>query len=204
MVNNGDSEAVAASFQSEIDLTPEKWVDQYADKLFRFAMVRVRNSELAEELVQETFLAGLKGADRYSGSGTPAAWLFGILKRKIIDHYRKYSRQTIHAEDDESVMNQIFDSSGNWRNKPKLFGDRPSRSIENLEFWAAFKACLGGLPNRQADVFTLREIDDLTTEDICHELEISSTNLWVLLHRARLRLAKCLQQKLSLDRSVAK
>jgi len=202
MSNKGEGKLIERMFDAEAELAPEDWVDQYADQLYRYAIVRVGKAELAEELVQETFLAGLKGAQRYSGAGTPAAWLHGILKRKIIDYYRKSGRQANIAEDDESAMNQIFDSSGNWRNEPKLFGDRPSQSIENLEFWESFYSCLEGLPTRQANAFKMREVDDLKSDDICQQLEISSTNLWVLLHRARLRLAKCLQQKLNLEGGV--
>lgn len=175
-------------------LDPEKWVDEHSDYLFRFAISRLRDPEAAEEVVQETFVAGLKAKEQYSGTGSPRAWLLGILRRKIADVYRKRSRSKVIAEADEEVMNQLFDSAGAWKSAPNAFGSRPSQDLERSEFWDSLNHCISTLPQRQADVFTLRELDEWKADSICEELDISSSNLWVLLHRARLRLAKCLQK----------
>jgi RNA polymerase sigma-70 factor (ECF subfamily) len=97
------------------------------------------------------------------------------------------------SEADDSALNSLFDSTGHWKADPRFLGNQPSERLERDEFWAAFRDCLAKLPPRQADVFVLRELDQAESEEICKELEISTSNLWVLLHRARLQLAKCLQ-----------
>jgi RNA polymerase sigma-70 factor (TIGR02943 family) len=174
---------------------PEEWLLEYGDYLFRFAVSRLRDPNAAEEVVQETFVAGLRAADQYAGKGSERAWLLGILKRKIIDFVRHRNR-TSGLPIDESEANltdSLFDAFGHWRADPRFLSPQPGESLEREEFWSAFRDCLAKLPPRQADVFVLRELDDKESTEICKEMEISSSNLWVLLHRARLQLAKCLQ-----------
>jgi RNA polymerase sigma-70 factor (ECF subfamily) len=90
----------------------------------------------------------------------------------------------------------LFDTKGNWRFDPRIVKGRPEASLEREEFWQAFRGCLRGLPQRQADVFTLREIDEMAGDEICKELGITASNLWVLLHRARLQLTRCMKSHL--------
>ena len=175
-------------------LDPSQWIELHGDYLYAYAMKRMRDAEGAEEVVQETFVAGLRAADQYSGKGNERAWLLGILKRKIIDVYRARQRQTALAEDSEpgDPTTLLFDQRGHWRSDARLLGTVPEGRTLTDEFWTAFQKCLGGLPKKQADVFSMREIDAISSENICKELEISPSNLWVLLHRARLGLASCL------------
>lgn len=188
----------AALSTDEID--PKKWVNQHAHDLYRFAMVRLHNPELAEELVQETFAAGIQAIDQYSGTGEPGAWLMGILRRKIVDHYRRKARRaTRNIENDEAIANHVYDSKGHWQSFPRMFGRRPSYHLESEEIWEAFHQCLEDLPKKQAQAFEMREMEDRSTAEVCKELNISQSNLWVMLHRARNRLAKCLGQKLDLE-----
>jgi RNA polymerase sigma-70 factor (TIGR02943 family) len=176
-------------------VNPEVWLQEFGDYLFHYALSRLRDADSAEEAVQETFVAGLKAAEQYSGKGEERAWLLGILKRKIIDLVRRRNRSpALQSSDmDEGWLEGLFDATGHWRADPRFLAVQPSDIMERQEFWDAFRECLGKLPQRHADVFVLREIDECESEKICKELEISPSNLWVLLHRARLQLAKCLK-----------
>lgn len=173
-------------------LDPTIWLDQFGDSLYRYAMSRLRDPEAAEEVVQETFVSGLKAASQYSGQGAEGAWLMGILKRKVIDFVRARSRQ-VSTPDVEDPIDSLFTESGHWRNDPRIVESQPDALLERTEFWQMLRQCLSGLPQRQADVFTLREMEGLSGEDVCKELELTSSNLWVLLHRARLRLSACIK-----------
>ncbi|MGB9689011.1 sigma-70 family RNA polymerase sigma factor [Thermogutta sp.] len=171
---------------------PAEWVDQYGDVLFRFALSRLRDPDAAEEVVQETFVAALRARHQYSGEGSERAWLTGICRRKIVDYIRRRNRPdaATGGEQDNDPSAEFFDAKGNWRFDPRIMGGRPEAAMEREEFWEAFRSCLKRLPQRQADVFMLREFDELSGDQICKELGITSSNLWVLLHRARLRLTR--------------
>ncbi len=178
-------------------VNPEVWLQEYGDYLFRYAVSRLRDADSAEEAVQDTLVAGLKAAEQYSGKGEERAWLLGILKRKIIDFVRRRNRNAVlrSSDLDEGWLEGLFDATGHWRADPRFLAAQPIDTMEREEFWAAFRECLDKLPQRHADVFVLREIDEWESEKICKELEISTSNLWVLLHRARLQLAKCLKNR---------
>ncbi len=184
--------------QGENALDPASWVDNHGDTLFRYSLSRLRDVESAEEVVQETFVAALRASGQYAGKGSEGAWLLGICKRKVIDHVRRRNRPDSPAGGDlgPDPSEVLFDDKGNWRRDPRLFGSRPESAIEREEFWQAFRGCLSGLSRRQADAFTLRELDDMESDEICKELRISTSNLWVLLHRARLRLTNCMKSHL--------
>ncbi len=177
-------------------LDPSAWLDQYGDYLYRYALSRLRDAEAAEEVVQETFVAGLRAHDQFAGKGTEKAWLSTILRRKIVDFVRRRMRATpTDSESTDDVTEVLFDNQGKWRVDPRIFGAHPHAVLEKREFWDVFRKCLAGLPSRQADVFSLREMDDISSKQICKDLGITSSNLWVLLYRARLGLAKCMQHR---------
>ena len=174
---------------------PETWVDQHGDILFRFAVRRVRDSKLAEEIVQETFLAAFGSRDRFAGRSTERTWLVQILRNKIVDHYRRRNRE-IPASDlgaEDEVVDQLFNEKGAWRNKPGNWTPDPGSLIEQEEFLQVLQGCLGGLPERQAQAFILRVMDEMQSNEVCKSLDVTATNLGVLLHRARLRLRSCLE-----------
>lgn len=183
--------------KSVTSLDPAQWVARHGDTLYRYALSRLRDVESAEEVVQETFVAGLRAFDQYTSQGAEGAWLLGILKRKIVDHIRYRNRthdmQETNGVDD--VSETLFDSKGHWRTDPRAFGSEPSASLHRQEFWQTFRTCLEKLPQRQADVFTLREMEGLSSEEVCKEFDISPSNLWVLLYRARLRLSQCMKSR---------
>ena len=172
----------------------DRWVDEYGDRLYRHALARVRRVELAEDLVQETFLAAMRSADQFRGEGSALAWLLGILRHKILDAYRAAYREERAAgelpADDE--LDEMFDARGRWRRKPGPWTVEDDL-VSRAEFWAAFRDCLDGLPVRLREVFTLRVLDDISGDEVCKALGVSATNLWVALHRARARLRGCLE-----------
>ena len=175
---------------------PTAWVDQYGDCLYRYALSRLRSAEAAEEVVQQTFLAGLEHFSQFSGQGSVRGWLFGILKRKIIDLVRQRNRTTDLTDDgDGDPLDQMFDRNGNWRQRVRSSLLQPLDQLEREEFWPILSQCLDGLPRNQADAFTFREMDEMGSEEICKELSITPSNLWVLLHRARIRLANCMKTR---------
>lgn len=183
--------------EAETRVEPSQWVERYGDYLYRYALSRLHNREFAEETVQETFVAALRARDQFSGRGEERAWLLGILKRKIIDLVRQRARlQTGHSNElGTDPSEALFDQKGSWREDPRLFGRSPAAALENREFWQTFHACLETLPEKQALAFSAREVDSQTSEEICKNLNISTSNLWVLLHRARLGLMRCIKSR---------
>ena len=174
---------------------PEVWVDEHGDALFRYALFRIQNGQVAEDLVQETFLAALRGKDSFAGRSSVKTWLFGILKHKIIDHIRKISRER-PEEDIETLANladKTFDEQGVWKSQPAKWTTDPGLLFQQQEFWEMLQYCLSELPPRLNQVFTLRELDELSAEEVRKILQVSPTNGGVMLHRARMRLRECLE-----------
>ncbi len=174
---------------------PAEWVNRHGDVLYRYALARLRNSESAEEVVQETFVAALRYQAQFAGKGSEGAWLLGILKRKIVDHVRQRTRAGVQLDSQEEgdLSEVLFDKNGGWRPEFRRDDYRPLDSLEREEFWKVLRSCMEGLPSRQADVFALRTMEQYSTEEICKELEITASTVWVLLHRARTRLANCMR-----------
>jgi RNA polymerase sigma-70 factor (ECF subfamily) len=174
---------------------PNEWVDQHGDALFSYALLRVRDRNVAEELVQETFLAAIQAADGFRGRSAERTWLMGILKHKLIDHLRRSSReQPMSAADgSDAALDSLFKRNGMWQTRPGDWEPDPSELLEQGEFWGVFRHCLGELPERVAAVFTLRVVDETEPDEVCKVLGITPTNLWVVLHRARARLRRCLE-----------
>ncbi len=177
-------------------LNPEQWVDKYGDYLYNFALGRLRNSTNAENAVQETLLAAFQSINSFSGKSTERTWLIGILKHKIIDHFRKNYREkpVTDITGDEQAIDQFFDRTTHLKNSPKSWEFNPSQLLENKEFWGTFQNCLTKLSSNARDAFVLREVEKLDGKEVCKTLNISSSNFWVLLHRARLQLRECLEE----------
>ena len=175
-------------------LDPNVWVDRYSDYLFNFTIVRVNNSEIAKDLISETFLAGLKSKDNFKGEASERTWLISILKRKIIDHYRKINSKKGKAEVRMSYNDE--ESEGDWlEERVRDPYDRNAEdTIENQELGMAILDCLDTLNEKQAAIFKMKTIDGFDTEAICKEYNITASNLWVIIHRARKAMAVCLEE----------
>lgn len=179
---------------------PLEWLENHGDVLYRTALKRVGNPDLAEDLVQETLLAAWQARDSYAGKSSVSTWLVAILKRKIIDHFRRSWRQVELQEGTElDDLSEDFvatgEKAGHWRLErgPADWGRSPEALLQNHQLSEALGRCIDQLPKSLSTIFVVREIDGMTTEEICKEFSLSPSNLWVMLHRARTRLRRCLE-----------
>ena len=175
-------------------IDPNKWIDLYSDYLFNYTITRVNDREIAKDLVQDTFVAGLKSMKNFKGEASERTWLISILKRKIIDHYRKINSKKGKAEVRMTYNSE--ESEGDWLEERVAdpFDKTAEDSMENTELGDAIYKCLEKLPEKQATVFKMKTILNYETEAICNELNITASNLWVIVHRARNSMADCLNK----------
>lgn len=170
-------------------------LQQHRSYLVRYAMLQLRDPHQAEDAVQETLVAALDSRNGFSAQSSLRTWLIGILKHKILDMLRKRAREPEldipDGEDKNALIDALFDEHGHWTESPRTWAN-PEQSIENAHFWAVFEQCNQRMPINTARAFMMREFMEMSTEQICQELAISTTNCWVLLHRARLALRECL------------
>ena len=199
----GRSPGGGRDLNGEPPLRPELWPERHGDALFRYAMSRLRDRDAAEEVVQETFVSGIRAAEQFTGEGVEGAWLMGILRRKVIDYVRKRNKALNEPDaDGEDISSRLYDQSGNWRNKSDARGI-PGKSLESEDFYRQLHSCIDGLPKRQGMAFVLRELEQLSTEEICQTLDVEPSNLSVLLYRARNKLASCLTAYVERGEAVA-
>ena len=170
-------------------------------QMLKFATLQLGDSHQAEDAVQEALAGALKNAKSFAGKAALKTWVFAILKNKIADILRHRQRQLnrtsqLHQDDEGEDFAMLFDHKGHWQaeEKPQDWGN-PETMFRQQQFWQVFEACLDGLPPQQARIFMMREFVGLESEEICIAVSISTSNLFVMLHRARLRLAKCLEHK---------
>lgn len=175
---------------------PETWMDQYGELLYRLALRRVKDSTAAEDIVQETFLAALGAFKNFKGHSTLRTWLIAILKNKSVDHIRKKVKEQRSDKMVEYLANVVagnYDRQPEWSLRFCKWFDTPINLYAYKEFLDMLYKCLSKIPSRMAEVFIMREIDGLSTKEICEALNITSTNCWVMLHRARRRLRACIE-----------
>ncbi|QEP42650.1 sigma-70 family RNA polymerase sigma factor [Ectothiorhodospiraceae bacterium BW-2] len=174
----------------------QQWLQEHGDALYRYALLQCRTPHQAEELVQETLLAAIESYPNYSGKASIRTWLIGILKNKAIDYFRRCQRETLledESSDEQALDNLIdksFKESGHWSANLKEWGD-PEKMLQQGQFWQVIQLCLGHLPQRLQQIFLMKEIFEQKSENICQELQISATNLWTMLYRARMGLRHC-------------
>lgn len=163
--------------------------------LLRFAILQLRNEALAEDVVQEALMAVLEQPDRFAGQSSLRTYVTGIMKHKIIDvlrastRMRQFDLQADQSEED--VVDLLFNASGHTHGMPRQWGD-PDATLEQKDFFRVLEICLETLPAKTARIFMMREWLELETDEICKELNISASNAWVMLYRARVRLRECL------------
>ena len=168
------------------------------DYLMRFARLQLRNDAWAEDAVSETLLAALAKPQAFQARSQLKTWLVGILKHKIIDSIRHRQREVLTdtASDEDRGVDPLehmaFKADGHFASRPADWGN-PEQELTDRQFMAVLDACTEKLPPVQARLFLMREWLELSSEDICKELGMTSTNLYVQLHRARLRLRECLE-----------
>ena len=172
------------------------WLNEHGDYLYRFALARLRDPHQAEDAVQETMLAAIK-SNSFEGDSSARTWLTGILKHKIIDLQRKKIREQplsdiIDLDASDTSMDDFFDKAGHWLDKPQTL-DMPENALEQKQFLNILSSCMDKLPSKLATIFMMRDVNEVENESICKELEITATNAWVMLYRARMGLRKCLE-----------
>ncbi len=195
-----DLEMEAIDIKDHKMLDPRRWVSRYADYLYTYAVFRVNDQELAHDLVQETFLAALQRVGKFEGRCTEKTWLTAILKNKVIDVYR--SRSTGFAKEADTICTEDTDTDffdpddGHWndRHRPARLGIEQSDALENKEFQKILEACMKKLPALWLSVFTMKHIDEESTDIICRQLKVTSSNFWVIIHRTKVNLRSCLQK----------
>jgi len=173
---------------------PQTWLQEHGDYLYRYAMSRLHNEELAADMLQETLLAAWKGHKNFKGDSTIRTWLVGILKHKIIDHIRKEIRdRNLTDAVEHDPTSAYFNSDGSWSDAPRSWKENPEDLCRSDQFHDVLDSCIGKLPEKQQLIFRMRELSGDDTETVCKTCDITSTHVHVLLHRARLGLRKCLE-----------
>ncbi len=173
---------------------PECWLDEHGDALFAFAFSRIRDRAAAEDLVQDAFAAALANLDGFSGNSSLRTWLTAILRRKIYDYYRDAARKGF-SELATDLPDGSAESAPRGHQVRKRWRGDPAWHFEQREFWRVFDDCREKLPTTLAGAFVMREMDGLTTEEVCQILGISASNLSVRIFRARALLRQCLEDR---------
>lgn len=177
-------------------MTVESQLSEYQGYLLRFARLQLRNEAWAEDAVSETMLAALAKPQSFANRSQLKTWLVGILKHKVIDILRERRREVSLPQDESEGGEELgllaFKADGHFSAMPADWGD-PEQELHSRQFFAILEACAGKLPAAMGRIFLMREWLELSSEEICKELGLTPTNLYVQLHRARLRLRECLE-----------
>jgi RNA polymerase sigma-70 factor (ECF subfamily) len=180
-------------------LDDPQFVTDLRRRMLRFATLQLSDASLAEDAVQEAFVGALRGSGKFAGRAAYRSWVFAILRNKIADQLRAQMRYASQPAVDEPaadpVVDGMFEADGHWTTDaaPSAWGD-PHSALQDAHFWRVFEACLEHLPEQQARLFMMREIVELESHEICSATGVTTSNLNVSLHRARLRLRVCLEQ----------
>ncbi len=172
-----------------------EWVNQYTDDLYKWAYHKTSNSEVARDLVQDTFLVAVERQETFEGKSSVKTWLFSILNNKIVDFYRKKSKS--HVSMDESFISIFFNRDGDWKleSLPKSWDDEEGHLLDDDDFKKVLQKCLDALPESWNATVKLKYLMQKKGEDICKELNITSSNYWQMIHRAKLQLRACIEKK---------
>ena len=171
-----------------------QWVGTYTSELYSWAYHKVSDTELAKDLVQDTFLAAAEKINDFKGDSSPKTWLFSILNHKIIDIYRNKLNQPVNLED--QIISNYFDANGDWKTemRPKDWHEEDGHLLDDDEFQEVLQKCLEALPEKWNACVRLKYLLDKNAEEICQELNLVPTNLWQIIHRAKLQLRECVDK----------
>jgi len=191
---NGDADEASV-------LTDTEYLEALRRQMHKFATLQLSDSHLAEDAVQEALLGALKNAKSFTGRAALKTWVFAILKNKIADVLRQkqrlvYASSLMHEDEESEDFSEFFNVKGFWQTdeRPATWGN-PEDALDQGQFWNVFEICLENLPGKQGRVFMMKEFVELDANEICVEVNITVSNLNVLLHRARLRLRECLENR---------
>lgn len=185
-------------------LDPQNWVKNYGDYLFSIAMLKTNNEVVSQDLVQDTFLAALKAKETFKNESSEKTWLISILKNKVIDYYRKSDVLKDTSEylvaTEESFIHSFFEertlSKAHWQNSksPVEWNIMESEKVFSNEFQKIIEYCINKMPPKFVPLFVMKYIDEIKSSEICKELEISSSNYWIMIHRAKLLMRACIEK----------
>ena len=186
---------------STLAIRVKRWVEMYSDKMYSWTFYKTNSKEIAEDLVQDTFLAAFQSISKFEGKSDPKTWLFAILNNKIAEHFRKIYRNPILSENQanpnegESFFDTLFDSNGEWQKeeRPKEWQNTEAHLLDDVAFVKVLQACMDKLPANWNAVIQLKYLEEKKGDLICQELGIAPTNFWQILHRSKLQLRKCLE-----------
>ena len=193
---------------SHVDSPPDRHEDLLAhgDALLRYALARVGHLQTCEDLVQDTLVTAVSKLDDFAGRSSMRTWLIGILRHKILDHFRWRKRHPgdqppSAPADAEAGEEPWFTGLGAWRTDPNaglevLDGD-PADVLERSELRAAIQRCIDRLPESLHRVFVLRELEGLDPDEVSETTSIARASVAVFLYRARQTLRACLQKSWS-------
>ena len=196
LIDESESNAVSTSENKQAN--PENWVDLYGDYLYRFALSRLNSPELAADCVQDTFMAGIKKISTFDTSRDEKYWLRGIMRNKIIDHFRKSQRRPnvqLDEEEQAIVDSALYKYSGIASVFPEAWKFDPRKQFDRGEFREVFQECLDTVSSPAREAFVMRMIDNVDSSEVCEVLDISRDYMWVLLHRARNQLKVSLEKR---------
>ena len=177
-------------------MTIEHQLAEHRGYLMRFARLQLRNDTWAEDAVSETLLAALTKPQSFANRSQLKTWLVGILKHKVIDILRQRRREIVLHDDEGDGTDELealmFKADGHFVHAPADWGN-PEQELDSKRFFIVLDACAEKLPAAMGRIFLMREWLELDSDEICKELGLTPTNLYVQLHRARLRLRECLE-----------
>ncbi|NJN26766.1 MAG: sigma-70 family RNA polymerase sigma factor [Cyclobacteriaceae bacterium] len=178
-------------------------VVNYSDELFRWAVYRTNNREIAQDMVQDTFLAAIKSQEAFQNKAKVKTWLFSILNNKIMDHHRKNFKEIIFRQSDlqmnaanDNMFGKPFDEYGNWKNRSNamLWQEKEDEHLlDKAGFRQILQNCLEHLPEKWFSAVQMKYLEDKDGEQICQELGLSPSNFWQILHRSKLKLKDCIE-----------
>lgn len=181
-------------------LQPNQWVNLYADYLYSYAVFKVSDSTLAEDLVQDTFLSAFKNRDGFQGKSSEKTWLSSILNNKIIDYYRSKRHDKLEdylEETEESFHNGFFiETKHHWKpdTAPKQWKSSPEEELIGAELSQTLEECMNKMPDKVGQVFKAKFVSDDETDNICKDYGLTSSNYWVIIHRAKLLMRACMEK----------
>ncbi|HMO18078.1 MAG TPA: sigma-70 family RNA polymerase sigma factor [Oligoflexia bacterium] len=181
---------------NRLSMNPEEWLQEYGDYLYRYAVLQLKDTGAAEDAVQDALMSAYRARESFQGKSTQKTWLMTILRNKVIDIARKRKRDMLvmtESIEDDPLVRASFSGAGIWSKWLNSWGSSPEDLLSHRDFLEQVNSCLEKLPDNLRQVFVLRNVDDLSTEEICERLDINANNVWVILYRARLRLRECLE-----------
>lgn len=182
--------------------TIKDWVQTYADDLYSWAYYKTSHKEAAEDLVQDTFLSAHQAFHKYEGKSSPKTWLFSILNNKIIDYHRRKFKNIVSPESylgpqkGFSILELLFEKNGHWKERvqPRSWKLEDENLLDNKEFVDEMQKCMAKLPSIWFSALQLKYLEEKEGKDICQELNITPSNFWQILHRAKLQVRQCLEK----------